>query len=73
MLAKAATAAPRTEPSVASVGDRYDNALAETVIGLFKTEVIYWRVASPRRSATSPRAEPEQRYFEDLDATAVAA
>ena len=28
------------EPSVGSVGDRYDNALAETVIGLFKTEVI---------------------------------
>ena len=29
-----------TEPSVGSVGDSYDNALAETVIGLFKTEVI---------------------------------
>jgi transposase InsO family protein len=28
------------EPSVRSVGDSYDNALAETVIGLFKTEVI---------------------------------
>ena len=28
-------------PSVGSVGDAYDNALAETVIGLFKTEVIY--------------------------------
>ena len=27
-------------PSVGSVGDSYDNALAETVIGLFKTEVI---------------------------------
>ncbi len=25
---------------VGSVGDPYDNALAETVIGLFKTEVI---------------------------------
>jgi putative transposase len=31
------------EPSVGSVGDSYDNALAETVIGLFKTEVIRWR------------------------------
>ena len=31
------------EPSVGSVGDSYDNALAETVIGLFKTEVIYRR------------------------------
>lgn len=34
-------------PSVGSVGDSYDNALAETVIGLFKTEIIWkngpWR------------------------------
>ena len=36
------------EPSVGSVGDSYDNALAETVIGLFKTEVI--RRRSPWRS-----------------------
>jgi len=28
------------EPSVGSAGDSYDNALAESVIGLFKTEVI---------------------------------
>ena len=28
------------DPSVGSVGDSYDNALAETVNGLFKTEVI---------------------------------
>ena len=28
------------EPSVGSVGDSYDNALAETIIGLYKTEVI---------------------------------
>jgi transposase InsO family protein len=28
------------EPSVGSVGDSYYNALAETIIGLFKTEVI---------------------------------
>ena len=35
------------EPSVGSVGDLYDNALAETIIGLYKTEVIHqggpWR------------------------------
>jgi transposase InsO family protein len=31
------------EPSVGSVGDSYDNALAETVIGLFKTEVMHRR------------------------------
>ena len=29
--------------SVGSVGDAYDNALAETIIGLFKTEVIHKR------------------------------
>ena len=31
------------KPSVGSVGDSYDNALAETVIGLYKTEVIHRR------------------------------
>ena len=31
------------ERSVGSVGDSYDNALAETVIGLFKTEEIHRR------------------------------
>jgi putative transposase len=36
------------EPSVGSVGDSYDNALAETVIGLFKAEVI--RRRGPWRS-----------------------
>lgn len=29
------------EPSVGSVGDSYDNAMAESVIGLFKAEVIH--------------------------------
>ena len=35
------------EPSVGSRGDSYDNAFVETVIGLYKTEVIHhdgpWR------------------------------
>lgn len=31
------------EPSVGSRGDSYDNALAESVIGLYKTEVIGYR------------------------------
>jgi transposase InsO family protein len=31
------------ERSVGTVGDSYDNALAETIIGLFKTEVIHPR------------------------------
>ena len=36
------------EPSVGSVGDSYDNALAETIFGLFKAEVI--RPNGPWRS-----------------------
>ena len=31
------------EPSVGSKGDSYDNALAESIIGLYKTEVIHRR------------------------------
>ena len=45
------------EPSVGSVGDSYDNALAESIIGLYKAEVIRqrdpreaWRRWSSRRS-----------------------
>jgi putative transposase len=38
-------------PSVGNVGDAYDNALAESVIGLYKTEVIAlhgpWRGLDP--------------------------
>lgn len=33
------------EPSVSSVGDSYDNVLAETINGLFKAEVIHRRGA----------------------------
>jgi transposase InsO family protein len=44
------------EPSVGSRGDSYDNALAETVIGLFKTEVIRrrgpWRALEDVEFAT---------------------
>ena len=36
------------DPSVGSKGDSYDNAMAESVIGLFKTEVI--RRRGPWRS-----------------------
>ena len=31
------------KPSVGSTGDSYDNAMAESVIGLYKTEVIHRR------------------------------
>jgi transposase InsO family protein len=44
------------EPSVGTVGDSYDNALAESIIGLFKTEVIRcrgpWRSIDPVEFAT---------------------
>ena len=44
------------QPSVGSVGDSYDNALAETIIGLFKTEVIHrrgpWRTLEAVEYAT---------------------
>jgi len=30
-------------PSVGNVGDSYGNALAETIIGLYKTEIIHQR------------------------------
>ncbi len=44
------------EPSVGSVGDSYDNALAETINGLFKTEVIWpngpWRTIEEVEFAT---------------------
>jgi putative transposase len=37
-------------PSIGSVGDSFDNALAETVIGLYKTELIYGPDQGPWRS-----------------------
>ncbi len=44
------------EPSVGSVGESYDNALAETIIGLFKTELVHrqglWRNMQDLEMAT---------------------
>jgi len=44
------------EPSVGSVGDSYDNALAETINGLYKAEVIHrrgpWRTTAAVEFAT---------------------
>ena len=49
-------AAAGAQPSVGSVGDSYDNALAETIIGLYKTEVIHprgpWRTVDEVEYAT---------------------
>jgi transposase InsO family protein len=44
------------EPSVGSVGDSYDNALAETINGLFKSEVIHRR--GPRGATSKPSNTP---------------
>ncbi|WP_446220646.1 IS3 family transposase [Micromonospora sp. IBHARD004] len=49
-------AAAGVDPSVGSVGDAYDNALAESTIGLFKTELIKprgpWRTCDHVEIAT---------------------
>ena len=45
-------------PSVGSVGDSYDNALAETTIGLYKTELI---------NKEGPWRTPEQVEFATLE------
>ena len=49
------------ESSVGTVGDSYDNALAETVIGLYKTELIHprgpWRNADHVEFATLTRID----------------
>ena len=41
-------------PSISTVGDAYDNALAETVVGLYKTELINpqrpWKTVEESRS-----------------------
>ena len=63
-------AAAGAQPSVGSVGDAYDNALAETVIGLYKTELIKprgpWRTAEQVEAATLHYIDwfNRQRLFE---------
>ena len=39
------------EPSVGSTGDSYDNALAETINGLYKAEMIHRRRPRKTREA----------------------
>jgi putative transposase len=56
--------------SVGTVGDAYDNALAESVIGLFKTELIKphgpWRTAEQIELATLDYVDwfNQRRLFE---------
>jgi len=40
----------KIEPSVGSRGDRYDNALAETINGLYKAELIHRRAMENQAS-----------------------
>lgn len=58
------------------VGDSYDNALAETINGLYKAEVIPrrgpWRNFEAVEFAIPP-AEAEERYPAMLDQPTVAA
>ena len=49
------------EPSVGSVGDSYDNALAETINGLYKAEVIH------RRASWRTREEVEWATLNWID------
>ena len=61
------------EPSVGSVGDSYDNALAETIIGLYKTELIRqrgpWRNIEDVEYATLAWVDwfNHQRLFQPID------
>ena len=59
-----------TEPSVGSVGDRHHTALAETINGPFKAEVIHrrgslnwprWLSAGPSSGKSSPPSATEAR------------
>lgn len=83
------------EASVGSVGDSYDNALAETINGLYKAEIIHrrgpWRSMDQVELATLewvdwfnqrrllepigniPPAELEERYYRQLEESAMAA
>ncbi len=60
------------QPSVGSVGDSYDNALAETIIGLFKAELIHhrgpWRNLDAVEYATLEWADwfNERRLLESI-------
>lgn len=52
------------EPSVGSVGDSYDNAMAETINGLYKAEVIH-RQSWPDRKAVELATANWVKWFND--------
>ncbi len=61
------------EPSVGSKGDSYDNAMAESIIGLYKTEVIHrlgpWRGIDQVEFETLDWVDwfNNKRLFESID------
>jgi transposase InsO family protein len=58
------------EPSVGSVGDSYDNALAESINGLFKAEMIWrrgpWRSMEAVEFATLEWVDYNRRLLEPI-------
>jgi transposase InsO family protein len=58
------------EPSVGSTGDSYDNALAETINGLFKAEIIHrrgpWKTREAGTEEEREAALAEMRSQDDL-------
>ncbi|GFG84991.1 hypothetical protein MALGJ_16670 [Mycolicibacter algericus] len=72
----------RSGPSVGSVGDALDNALAETTVGSFKNELIHrqgpWRDVSQVELATAEwvdwfNTERPHDYLDDFTPAAVEA
>ena len=54
-------------PSVGSVGDSYDNALAESIIGLYKTELIRHSLSLPRKREESGNQRGPWRHCEAVE------
>lgn len=54
------------DPSVGSVGDSYDNAMAESIIGLFNNRLLLEPIGD------IPPVELAQSYYDSLAALAVA-
>src|SRR3546814_2389305 len=54
------------EPSVGSRGDSYDNALAETINGLYKAELIHRRAPWKSKAAVELRSEEHTSELQSL-------
>jgi hypothetical protein len=62
-----ASGGSRIEPSVGSKGDRYDNALAETINGLYKVELIHRRVPWKTKEAVEFATLEWVSWFTTID------